>query len=307
MRRENNSLRRILFRVCRYEASLEQRFPEFFAGPPGPVACKVEALFRRCLDFRAGDRLFTLGIRPFPLGGSVLEVEAKAMGDVPRRDESLLVELDFSGAHAIDCRLSSLLSSNCQVFWTGLSKAKLFFPPPDPAWLMDAEILSPALQDLMGCGFSPENSVFIDSFAGFPVFPETDGVEAPGKSPLSLNHSVPGLVGLGPGLTPLGDDILLGLMAAWTARVQADSRLSERLTELRHCLKGQLSRTTVQSARMLDFGLRGIFPEALCLVSKALAVDNFSSSGCFAEALELCLATGHTSGRGMLIGFLAGL
>lgn len=122
----------------------------------------------------------------------------------------------------------------------------------------------------------------------------------------SLAHTaIAGLVGLGSGLTPSGDDLLVGYLAGlWcTARGRKDRvkflsglgkavvRLSRRTndisrTYLYHAARGQVSRRLATLARAISRGMR---------------------SGRLLGAVEAAMQVGHTSGLEAVTGLLLGL
>uniref|UniRef100_A0A7C4KG43 DUF2877 domain-containing protein n=1 Tax=Anaerolinea thermolimosa TaxID=229919 RepID=A0A7C4KG43_9CHLR len=118
--------------------------------------------------------------------------------------------------------------------------------------------------------------------------------------------SIQQLVGLGPGLTPSGDDFLVGFLAGlWGNSVHHPHRRDFTLqlgrvicstaheqtgeisyTYLFHAARGQFSRRLFELVRLLFIGAPG---EQVLHAARAV------------------LSGGHTSGRDMLIGLLAGL
>lgn len=103
--------------------------------------------------------------------------------------------------------------------------------------------------------------------------------------------AVPELVGRGSGLTPSGDDVLCGWLAAHHAA-------GVGVPEMAQAVAASLSRTTTLSATLLDCALHGeALPEFARLV-RAIgdpAVDP-------APATEALASVGHTSGRALLLG-----
>jgi hypothetical protein len=98
------------------------------------------------------------------------------------------------------------------------------------------------------------------------------------------------LVGRGPGLTPLGDDVLVGALATLRALgVPAADRLDAAIHE---------SQTTVLSTALLRHAARGeCVPELVAVLTGAR--DGRS------DPLDALLAVGHSSGTGMAHGVLA--
>ena len=91
------------------------------------------------------------------------------------------------------------------------------------------------------------------------------------------------LLGRGSGLTPLGDDVLCGWLAARTALGLSTEPIASEMRQLAH-------RTTVLSATLLDCAARGeVVPQF---------ADLIRGTG----GIEALLALGHTSGLGLAIG-----
>ncbi|GAB2884716.1 hypothetical protein GCM10027026_40180 [Myroides odoratimimus subsp. xuanwuensis] len=104
--------------------------------------------------------------------------------------------------------------------------------------------------------------------------------------------AVPALVGLGDGLTPLGDDVLCGWLAL---RHAAGAPVAAVETAVRDCL----GRTTLLSATLLDCAAQGeVVPEFAALLR---AADRRDETGLGTAAAALT-RVGHTSGAGLLLG-----
>lgn len=118
--------------------------------------------------------------------------------------------------------------------------------------------------------------------------PMTSGVDLPADGRLSP-ADVARLVGHGPGLTPLGDDVLAGWLVTRVAAGAPDPAVADAVRRLR-------GRTTALSATLLDCALRG---EALPELRAWLTALGTPTEPLAAEALE---AVGATSGTGLLTG-----
>ena len=108
-------------------------------------------------------------------------------------------------------------------------------------------------------------------------------------------HTVVKWLGLGPGLTPSGDDILLGFMAFY----QEFAGNPLFIEELKQSICSQLHRTTDLSAQLLRSACARDYHELIQRVIAALA-------GLIATPLEECfidlLGVGASSGRDMAYG-----
>jgi hypothetical protein len=115
-------------------------------------------------------------------------------------------------------------------------------------------------------------------------------------STTAIAQAVHGLIGLGPGLTPAGDDALIGWLAG-TALLGPDRR-SEALC---HAVRARLARTTDVSRAHLEDALAGEFSEPLAQLANAL----LRSAAEAQRALADLAAVGATSGRDAAAGLLA--
>ncbi len=108
------------------------------------------------------------------------------------------------------------------------------------------------------------------------------------------------LVGLGPGLTPAGDDLLLGYLAI-TAHMGSDA---ERLNALRAAILQNLSRTNNISAQMLHDAVFGHYPERAAAVVAALCKGEAES---LTVLLPRLMEIGASSGSDMAAGMYGAL
>ncbi len=114
--------------------------------------------------------------------------------------------------------------------------------------------------------------------------PTTSSLDLPADGRLTTTH-LDRLLGRGPGLTPLGDDVLAGWFATRAALGRPDEVLAA-------AVRRRLGVTTLLSATLIDCALRG---EALPQLADWLADPTDAA----ADAL---LAVGATSGAGLLAG-----
>jgi hypothetical protein len=112
------------------------------------------------------------------------------------------------------------------------------------------------------------------------------------------------LIGLGPGLTPSGDDYVVGICFAARLRATAEPRARERVEALHACVAaGVAGRTNRISAAFLGDALEGLGLAALHEVCNTLAEEHADP---LPPALRL-VGIGHSSGWDILTGLLAGL
>jgi hypothetical protein len=121
-----------------------------------------------------------------------------------------------------------------------------------------------------------------------------------GDTAAACRHSR-SLVGLGPGLTPSGDDFLVGVFAALHVRQSPGEWLSAICAEV---MAGARERTNVISIAALEEAARGRVRESLQALVEALLIGNEASVH---TGLARVLAIGSTSGRDMIAGVLCGL
>jgi hypothetical protein len=118
------------------------------------------------------------------------------------------------------------------------------------------------------------------------------------KSGGNAAETLAGLVGLGIGLTPSGDDFLLGALAAlklWHA-----GKPPTLLGPLAGAVAANLDmgKTSALSAELLRCGLAGMFPQ------RVIEVMSAESDRDFVAAAARGISCGHTSGSDTLAGIL---
>jgi len=118
----------------------------------------------------------------------------------------------------------------------------------------------------------------------------------------AVDDRVAALVGNGPGLTPAGDDALVGLLAM-LHRVGPPAASADPLSLLDASVSTRLARTTAISAHYLRLALLGHFGEHLTDLVDALDEDD----AVVAASVARVLATGASSGADALAGVAAGL
>ena len=106
------------------------------------------------------------------------------------------------------------------------------------------------------------------------------------------------LIGLGPGLTPSGDDVLVGIEAALHALDRPTAGFLAR------ALGDVEDRTTAVAATLLLHAAAGEFAERLQVLLRALLGPD---DGTIAAAVDRAAAWGATSGTDCLLGVLIGL
>lgn len=127
---------------------------------------------------------------------------------------------------------------------------------------------------------------------------------SPDDSTGQLTMQISRLIGFGRGLTPDGDDYLLGYLAAlW--RWQNVPALAGHYRQMQQIIAGQLTRTNDISAHYLRRALHGHFSEPLC---QLLALLTISASDVQVEtAAQNVMQYGASSGTDSLAGLLHGI
>jgi hypothetical protein len=113
------------------------------------------------------------------------------------------------------------------------------------------------------------------------------------------------LIGWGEGLTPAGDDFLVGLIAGLDASASADERRCAFRRVLAAALIGGTQRTTPIAAHYLGLAAGGHYAEPLIRLRHALLCEDDDRA--VDAALRSALAVGATSGADTVSGLLAGL
>lgn len=117
-------------------------------------------------------------------------------------------------------------------------------------------------------------------------------------SPVPVGGSVQDLLGLGPGLTPAGDDVLAGLLVALHGRDDLRGPVADEISRL------ATSRTTALSAALLRHAAAGAALPAVLDVADALAGHGGDDD--LPAALARLVAVGSSSGTALAHGLLRG-
>jgi hypothetical protein len=116
--------------------------------------------------------------------------------------------------------------------------------------------------------------------------------------------SLRSLIGLGPGLTPSGDDFVVGYLAGLRSAAGHELLRWKFLTAIGDSLSDAASRAGTISRAYLLAGARGHFSEPISMLARQLseATDMDSLRAATRGALQI----GHTSGADGVLGFLLG-
>jgi hypothetical protein len=113
------------------------------------------------------------------------------------------------------------------------------------------------------------------------------------------------LVGWGEGLTPAGDDFLVGHIAALARLAQGDVDRQRFLDQIGACIVAALPRTTAIAAHLLRLAVQGQFAASVDDLRDALLCENRRER--VSVAIDSALAQGATSGADMVSGLLSAL
>jgi hypothetical protein len=130
------------------------------------------------------------------------------------------------------------------------------------------------------------------------------GEAAIGRDTAAVARAAAGLAGLGPGLTPSGDDLLAGFAAAWTLSAEAlgrDGAARRRVTAALGA--GARAGASPLGRAWLAHAVRGELPEPMTRFAHALFDGE---AGDLAPAVRGVLAVGASSGTDWTVGFLLG-
>jgi hypothetical protein len=120
----------------------------------------------------------------------------------------------------------------------------------------------------------------------------------------AVAHSLSRLVGLGPGLTPSGDDFIVGYLAALHSRRSWEPCISALLDRLTPSVERLAGGTNIIARHFVLDALAGAFSERLSNLFRALSQHDEAKMRCaVAELLEV----GHSSGADALVGMTFGL
>jgi hypothetical protein len=179
------------------------------------------------------------------------------------------VRIELAGLEVVDLRLRRRLRALPAAGWKALARGAAAQPPGGP--------------------FEPALAAALERFR---VGGETRGLAA--------------LVGLGEGLTPSGDDVLVGALAGLDAALEVSGDAAALRQGLCSELERGTSRTTRLAAQMLDAAAAGFYAEPVLGLLQTLALPKPGAKA-LEQAVAALLAVGHRSGADTLRGIVAAL
>lgn len=246
--------------------------------PWAPRAGSVHSVFARAINLLVGEDMWTVlgaGRHDAPFGVRLADGDSGAGFDVKPSDR-VDVRAGFLrvGPLIIDCRSASR--------WT-----------PKP-WGPLAPGIASRLAAL-------EERALTRAWARSADL-ATDLRLALGRSDGELASAVRRSVGSGPGLTPSGDDVLVGMLAVLSS-VAAGPEGARLTARLRAALAPALSSTTDVSRHLLTQAARGLTARALHDLAGALVEG--ATEAVLRDLLQEVLDSGSTSGGDACLGLVA--
>ena len=261
--------------------------------PRTPRTGRVHSVFARACNIAFDATLLTLCAAGAPSGPTVLCVGLGEATDFRTLfADGERVEADADGLHA----------PRVAIDW---SEASVWHPAP-PGMLQPGARITAHVQRACASVVSRRRewgSSVIDRDGGAAVAALADAcrrcdAEAAGRE-------VHRLIGWGEGLTPAGDDVLAGLLAALDGLAGTDAERRRFRETLGAACIARLARTTPISAHLLRLAAGGHHAEPVLGLRDALLGADESRR--VDAALERVLAIGATSGAATASGVLAGV
>ena len=281
-----------------------------YAVPQGSFDATVHSVFQSVLNLRLDktNRLLTLlapnqadlpqGIRVDAPNDFSFEIfrtgEQATCRDDNLRLDSLTIEL--SGARRWKCDLPAL-------------KADLTNPAAVTAWRYAWQVLS-RRQGPSVSGMITENLIFSDEKARLDMFRNVEAaildlIDATRIYNLTVSHALERLIGLGVGLTPSGDDLLVGYLAGLWCTVQSRSERVQFISDLGQEILRLSSQTNEISRTYLYHATRGQVSSLLAVLAASICQGEDSDH--LIELTEAAMRVGHNSGMAAVAGLLLGL
>ncbi|MBT6277425.1 MAG: DUF2877 domain-containing protein, partial [Chromatiales bacterium] len=145
-------------------------------------------------------------------------------------------------------------------------------------------------------------------------------------TPAAINNAINALIGCGPGLTPAGDDVLVGLLAGLYSTLPTGPRSHDlsssgamdtpprsallrtaalRIETVQAAMRAGIRRTNIISAACLLHATNGEFSERIATLARHIATGAAASAT--VRATDDALAVGASSGADGVLGLLLGL
>ena len=251
----------------------------------------VHSVFDRACNWQAGDLLLTLIAADFGRGPTTLRLA----GDAP-----LPLGRLFAPGERIDCRDGFVHAPRVRLL---LKRAASWSDPGAPAaWRRAGDGGRVALAEATLARF--RRALPSPWPAGFDAAAARLEEACLALDAQAAHRAARRLVGWGEGLTPAGDDFLVGLLAALAALLRDSPARSRFRQSLAEGVVADAVRTTALSSQWLRLAAAGHFAETLCTLRNALLGEG--SGEAFERTLGDALAVGASSGADTVAGLLAG-
>lgn len=255
--------------------------------PRGEFAGRIHSIFANACNLACNDRLLTIAALAVDDGPATLRLAGRAPSDLRQL---------FDVGERMHCRHGVARTRRAEL---RLLQARVWRPAATGPCLGRAQVEAHLRSAQARLAQRRTTASVIDGAAA-----------ALGEACRALDHEqaarqVDRLVGWGEGLTPAGDDFLVGLLAGLDALVDG--------SEARRCFRGALAaavaartlRTTPIAAHYLRLACRGHYNAPLIDLCAALLCEG--DPDVVDGALARALAVGATSGADTVGGLLAGL
>jgi hypothetical protein len=259
--------------------------------PPSPWSGRVHSVFARACNVACGELLLTIG--PLAVGdGPTTIVVAGAVGDLRDR---------FGEGDRVDARGERIRSARLEL---DLANARIWRPgargPLAPRTGIEARLVR--MRSRLGERRAAQPNVLDREAAGVA---EAIADACSTLDTANASAHLDRLIGWGEGLTPAGDDFIVGLLAGLHALARGDAlRLRFRDAIDAH-VAARTDRTTPIAAHALRLAAAGAWSAR---VDRVLAALCCSQGGHDADAaLDALLALGATSGADTASGIVAAL
>lgn len=260
--------------------------------PAAPFLGRVHSVFAQACNLALDDTLLTVCAFGAGNGATVLRLARGAPTEL--RDH-------FDVGERIDARAGSLRTRRVELLLEDAS----VWRPADLGASLPAALVATRLHDVR-LSLAKRRAIrpnVLDTAAA-PVIAALAGA----CRDLDLDAAVDQvarLIGWGEGLTPAGDDFLVGLTAGLGALARDDELRHRFLGTLAAAIRQRTRRTTPIAAHCLRLAAAGHHAEPLVDLRRSLLCD--LDEGALARALDRALAVGSSSGADTVSGLLAGL
>jgi hypothetical protein len=267
----------------------------------------IQSVFDSAVNLRLADedRLITLlisqgyelpqgiriGIKDTSFQSLTVGLRAASRGGILRFDSSPL-SIDLRGAPVWKCPVPEL-------------GADMSLPAVQHAWSAAWELLNQE-QRLKGTDIVADDLFRLDTGTRLnqrmsrPVMRlVTSTVQFDIQSSI---HASEKIIGLGPGVTPSGDDILLGFLAGLWSAAGGNSRRAAFIHAFGRALLPLAKQTGEISRTYLYHATRGQFSSSLSHLAEAIA-----RGGQVQDEIQAAMRVGHSSGMDSVTGLLIGL